>query len=147
VKKVINALAGTTITGAALAAALWGAGIAAAAPDVSGEKYSDASATIKDEGGTAVVATRVGDKLDEGDCIVTSASDASFVRPMTDDVYFEGDSQEVAVNLNCAGGYATASTPGASVASPEGRAAKSEAEKKAAEEEKQALEEPSEPDV
>lgn len=140
-KKIRILMAGTAVTGAALSAALWGAGIAVAAPDVVGDTYDDASQAIEDEGGTVVVATRVGDSLDQGACIVTTASDASFLRIDTSD---EG---EVLLSLNCAGSYATATNPGASVASPAGRTAKSAAEEAAAEEETQALEETSEPDV
>jgi hypothetical protein len=147
VKKIIKVLTGTAISGVAVSAALVGAGVASAAPDVAGETYADASAAIEEEGGTVVVATRVGDKLEQGDCIVIGVTDASFVRPMSDDVYFEGDSDEIAVNLNCAGGVASATSPGASVASPAGREAISRAEEEAASDEEAALEETSEPDV
>jgi hypothetical protein len=51
---------------------------------------------------------------------------------------------EVRLNLNCAGGYATATNPGASVASPAGREAKAAEEAAAAEE--QELAEVSTPD-
>ncbi len=102
----------------------WGAPMAAAAPDVSGETYSDASKAIEDDGGKAVVATRVGDTLEQGDCIVTTVSDASFLRIDT------SDEDEVLLSLNCAGGYATATNAGPSLASPQGRAAKSEGRQK-----------------
>ena len=46
--------------------------------------------------------------------------------------------------LNCNGGYATANTPGPSLASPEGREAKAAADQAAAEEQ-QTLEEVSTP--
>lgn len=138
-KKIINALAGTAITGAALSAGLWGAGIAAASPDVSGETYSDASQAVEDDGGKPVVATRVGDTLEQSDCIVTTVSDASFLRDSSP------DEDEVLLNLNCAGGYATATNSGPSLASPAGRAAKAKADEAAAEEEKKALEATSEP--
>jgi hypothetical protein len=147
VNKIIKTVVGAAISGAALCAALVGAGVASAAPDVTGETYADASSAIEEEGGTVVVATRVGDKLEQGDCIVSGVSDASFVRPISGDVYFGGDSDEVAVNLNCAGGVASATNPGPSVASPAGRAAISKAEEEAASEEESALEEVSEPDV
>ena len=127
------------VVGSAAAALLFGAGLAAAAPDVVGQKYSDAKAAIENSGGTAVIASRFGDKLDEGDCIVTNAMDASFLRDGSD------DGGQVNVVLNCSGAYATATNPGASVASPLGGAAKSKAEKQAAEEEQQSLEEVSTP--
>ncbi|KUI05998.1 PASTA domain-containing protein [Mycobacterium sp. IS-3022] len=140
VKKVISIAFLSATTAAAAWAALCGAGIAAAAPDVVGMKYSDAQQEIEDSGGTAVIATRVGDKLEEGDCIVTNAWDSSFLR------IAEPDSDEISVALNCAGEYATATNPGASVASPEGRQAKSEAEEEAAKQEEQELENPVTPD-
>ena len=138
-KKLIVLGAGPVVAAAA-SALLFGAGTAAAAPDVVGQKYSDAEQAISDSGGTAVIASRFGDKLDEGDCIVTNAYDASFLRNGED------DGGQVNVVLNCDGAYATATNPGASVASPLGGAAKSEAEKQAAEEEQQSLEEASTPD-
>ncbi|MCV7280601.1 PASTA domain-containing protein [Mycolicibacterium flavescens] len=136
-------------TAAAASAALFGAGTATAAPDVVGMKYSDALQEIKDSGGRAVVASRVGDKLDQGDCIVTNVWNSSFLR------IDEQDNNEMSVALNCAGEYATATSPGASVANPLGRAAKAEdeeaaarkrAQQQAAQAELQALEEVSTPD-
>ena len=138
-KKLIVLGAGPLVAAAA-SAELLGAGTAAAAPDVVGQKYSDAKTAIEDGGGTAVISSRFGDKLDEGDCIVTNAMDASFLRDGAD------DGGQVNVVLNCSGAYATATNPGSSVASPLGSAAKSEAEKQAAEEEQQALEAASTPD-
>jgi hypothetical protein len=111
----------TILAGAAAAtasAALFGAGIAGAAPDVVGDTYSDASSTIEQSGGTAIVATRTGSGADTGDCIVTNAWDASFVREG------ESSSGEVMVALNCNGDVATAGKAGNSAASPEGREAK-----------------------
>lgn len=140
-KKLFNILTGALVAGAAVSVAFVGAGVASAAPDVSGETYADASEAIEGDGGTAVVATRVGDTLEQSDCIVTTVSDASFLRIDT------SDDGEVLLSLNCAGSYATATKPGASVASPAGRAAKSKAEEEAAEEEQKSLEETSEPDV
>jgi PASTA domain len=123
VKKVI-------LTGAVAVAvssfALAGAGTAVAAPDVVGMTYSDAKKEIKDAGGSAVVAARVGDQLPEGKCIVTHIWDSSFLR------IAEADNDEMSVALNCAGSFATATNPGASVASPLGSAAKTEAEAAAA---------------
>jgi hypothetical protein len=140
VKKLIVLGAGPVVAAAAASAVLFGAGTAAAAPDVVGQTYSDAQTAIEDGGGTAVIASRFGDKLDEGDCIVTNAYDASFLRDGAD------DGGQVNVVLNCSGAYATATNPGASVASPLGGAAKSEAEKQAEEEEAASLEEASTPD-
>ncbi len=132
-KKLIVVGAGPLVAASAL---LFGAGTAAAAPDVVGDTYSDAEAAISDSGGTAVVASRFGDKLDEGDCIVTNAYDASFLRDGSD------DGGQVNVVLNCSGAYATAKNPGTSVQNPLGREAKKQAES----EEEASLEEVSTPD-
>jgi hypothetical protein len=139
VKKLIVLGAGPLVAAAA-SAVLFGAGTAAAAPDVVGEKYSDAQQAIEEGGGTAVVASRFGDKMDEGDCIVTNAWDASFLR------VGEDDGGQVNVALNCNGAYATAKNPGTSVQNPLGRQAKTQAEQEAAEQEEQELAEPVTPD-
>ena len=110
--------------------ALFGTGVAAA-DDYAGQTYADASSAASDAGQTVVVAGRVGDKLAQDDCIVTrsqtapfaSANDGAHVQP-----------SQVQFYLNCNGGYATATNPGASLASPEGREAKAAADEAAAEE-------------
>jgi hypothetical protein len=140
VKKLIVFGAGPAVAAVAASAALFGAGTAAAAPDVVGDTYSDAQEAIESGGGSAVIASRFGDKLDEGDCIVTNAWDASFLR------IDSSASNEVAVALNCNGAYASATNPGTSVQHPLGRAAKSKAEEEAAEQEEQELAEASTPD-
>nr|WP_234712932.1 hypothetical protein [Mycolicibacterium komanii]CRL76214.1 hypothetical protein CPGR_04402 [Mycolicibacterium komanii] len=136
-KKVIS-IGCMSVMGAS--AIFLGSGTAAAAPSVVGMKYSDAQEEIENAGGKAVVASRVGDKLDLGDCIVTNIWDSSFLR------IDQADSSEMSVALNCAGEYATATNPGASVANPLGRAAKSKAEEEAATQEQQELENPVTPD-
>ena len=127
---------GTGAVGAAAAAmALFGTGVAAAAPDVVGQPYGDAVSAIEEEGSTPVVASRIGGKLAQDDCIVTNAWDAPFLRDVGDEFgYAEG---EVMLALNCNGEYATATNPGASLASPEGREAKAAADEAAAAEEQQ----------
>ncbi|CRZ18811.1 hypothetical protein [Mycolicibacterium neworleansense] len=125
------------------AVGLSGAGVAAAAPDVVGETYGDASSAIEDEGGTAKVAVTVGGKLSQDDCVVTHAWDAPFVRDAGDEYTHAED--EVMLSLNCDGGYASATHPGASVASPAGREAKKAADEAAAAEEEE-LAEASTPD-
>lgn len=127
----------------AFTTALLGAGGAAA--DYVGETYADASDAMDEDGVDAIVATRVGDTLEQDDCIVTAAWSAPFLRDAGDE--FTHSEDEILVSLNCAGGFATTTKPGASVASPLGREAKAEAEEKAAEEEKASLEEVSTPDV
>ena len=127
---------GTGAVGAAAAAmALFGTGVAAAAPDVVGQTYADAVEAIDGEGATAVVASRIGGKLAQDDCIVTNAWDAPFIRD-TDGEFLYNDG-EVMLALNCNGEYATATNPGASLASPEGREAKAAADEAAAAEEQQ----------
>ena len=125
-KKLI--VLGTGSVGTAAAAmALFGTGIAAA-DDYAGQTYADASSAASDAGQTVVVASRVGDWLAQDDCIVTSSQPAPFIHG--DD--FAHVSDTVQFNLNCEGAVATATSPGASVASPEGRAAKSTVEGAAA---------------
>ena len=52
-------------------------------------------------------------------------ADHSFMRPMSDDVYFEASAGEVRLNLNCNSGSPTATNPGASLLSPADRREKS----------------------
>ena len=118
---------------------LFGAGIASAAPDVVGMTYSDAVSAIEDAGSTAKIAVTVGDRQDAmGDCLVTSATDAPFVRDV-DGSFGHADS-EVLLTLNCDRGAATATTPGASMGSPEGRAFQAKAEEQAAQQQSQQAE-------
>ncbi|MGE2688416.1 hypothetical protein [Mycolicibacterium pulveris] len=116
-----------TATGAVGMFALFGTPTAAA--DYVGQSYADASAAMDESGLEPIVATRVGDKLEQDDCIVTAAWTPSFLRGVGDD--FEPSEGEMMVALNCAGAYASETNPGASVQHPLGRAAKSEAEKEA----------------
>jgi hypothetical protein len=144
VNKLIVLCAGSAAVAATgAAAALLGSGIAAAAPDVVGQTYADATSAIEDEGGTAVVGVRTGDKLEQDECIVTGAWDAPFMRDVGD--AFEHADSEVMLSLNCSGGYATATNPGASLQSPAGREAKAAADEAAAAEQEE-LEAVSTPD-
>ncbi|KWX24692.1 MULTISPECIES: hypothetical protein [Mycolicibacterium] len=142
-KKLIVLGAGAAVAASAAVSSLLGAGIAAAAPDVVGQTYSDAATAIEDDGGTPKVAVTVGSKLSQDDCIVTNAWDAPFMRD--DGGEFAHADGEVMVALNCDGGHATATNPGASVASPAGREAKAAADEAAAAEEEE-LAEASTPD-
>ena len=111
---------------------LFGAGIASAAPDVVGMTYGDAVSAIEEEGSTAKIAVTVGDRQDAmGDCLVTNATDAPFLRDVGDGSFGHADS-EVMLTLNCNRGAATATTPGASMGSPEGREFQAAAEEQAA---------------
>lgn len=125
-KKLI-VLGSGTVGAAAVASALFGTGVAAA-DSYAGQTYSDAASAAGDAGQTVIVAARVGDKLDEGDCVVTRSQTAPFASA-NDGAHV---SNTVQFYLNCNGGYASATNPGASVASPEGRAAKAAADEAAA---------------
>jgi hypothetical protein len=139
VKKLIVLGAGPAVAVAAASAALFGAGVAAAAPDVVGQTYADAVEAIEEGGDTVVVASRVGDKLEQDECIVTNAWDSSFLR-------IDASDTQVNLALNCAGSYASATNPGTSVQHPLGREAKTQAEEEAAEQEEQELAEAATPD-
>jgi hypothetical protein len=134
VKKIIVSTSTIGAAGVAMGAlGLFGAGIASAAPDVVGMTYGDAVSAIEEEGSTAKVAVTVGDRQDAmGDCLVTGATDAPFVRDVGGE--FGHASSEVLLSLNCNRGAATATTPGSSMGSPEGREFQAAAEEKAAEE-------------
>jgi len=129
VEKII--ISASTVGAAAFAMGMFGAGTAAAAPDVVGMTYSEAVSQIEDGGGTAKTAVTVGDRQDAmGDCLVTGAEDSPFIHD--NEGTFEAVSDEVLLTLNCNRGAATATTPGASMASPEGRAFQAKAEEQAA---------------
>jgi hypothetical protein len=121
VKKIIISASTVGAAGIAMGAlGLFGAGTASAAPDVVGMTYGDAVTKIEDGGGTAKISVTVGDRQAAmGDCLVTSATDAPFVRD-SGGSFGHADS-EVLLALNCNRGAATATTPGASAASPEGK--------------------------
>ncbi|MDT5096301.1 MAG: hypothetical protein QOC76_38 [Mycobacterium sp.] len=131
-KKIIISTSAVGAAGIAMGAlGLFGAGTASAAPDVVGMTYGDAVTKIEDGGGTAKIAVTVGDRQDAmGDCLVTSATDAPFVRD-SGGSFGHADS-EVLLALNCNRGAATATTPGASAASPEGKDFTAKAEAAAA---------------
>jgi hypothetical protein len=129
VKKSIVLSAGTAVAASALMA-LFGTGVAAA-DDYAGQTYSDASSAASDAGLSVVVASRVGDKLSQDECLVTRSQTAPFA-DADDGAHVDG---QVQFYLNCNGGYATATNPGASLASPEGREAKAAADEAAAQEE------------
>jgi hypothetical protein len=139
VKKSIVLSAGSVVAASAFMA-LFGTGVATA-DDYAGQTYADASSAASDAGLTSIVAARVGDKLSQDECVVTRSQTSPFASA-DDGSHRTG---EVQFYLNCAGAYATANNPGASVASPAGREAKAAADQAAAEEEA-ALAEVSTPD-
>lgn len=127
--KKLVVFGGTAVgAGAVVSAALVGAGVAVAAPDVVGHTYSDAASAIQDSGSSPKIAVTVGSRLSQGDCIVTNAWNAPT---------FDYTGSVVMVSLNCDGGHATATNPGASVASPVGREAKAAADAAAAAQEQE----------
>lgn len=134
VGRVVNKLivVGSGAIGALAVSALIG-GAVASADSYAGQKYSDASSAASDAGQTVVVASRVGDKLSQDDCIVERSQTAPF-SSANDGVHV---SNQVQFYLNCNGGYATATTPGTSMGSQEGRAAKAAADQAAAQQNEQ----------
>jgi hypothetical protein len=95
-----------------------GAGVAVAAPDVTGQTYKDAKNTIQGQGAAVVIATRTGGMVDEDKCIVTNAWDKPSGTAIGED-----PSNQVLVALNCNAAVASAGSAGPSAASPEGRQA------------------------
>ena len=75
---------------------LFSIGVASAHPDVTGQTYDKAQATLRAAGETPVVSTRVGDTLPTGDCIVVNEQ-------TRDAVKFGKNTTEakVLLSLNC----------------------------------------------
>ena len=138
-KKSIVLSAGSVVAASACMG-LFGTGVAAA-DSFAGQTYADAASAASNAGLTSIVAARVGDKLTTDDCVVTRSQVAPF-NSANDGNHVSG---KVQFYLNCAGAYATATNPGASLGSPEGREAKAAADQAAAEEQA-SLEEVSTPD-
>jgi hypothetical protein len=119
--KCLRPVLGVGGAAAALAAlAISGSGVAAAATDVTGQKYSDAQSALSSAGLKPVVETVVGDQKAWPDCVVTRAQKRTVQPPENSS---GSATDEMLVSLNCEAGIATATTPGNSAASPEGRAA------------------------
>ena len=93
-----------------------GGGVANADDGIVGQYYKDAKAKINQMGFTPEVATTVGDRKDWDNCMVTSATRASFL-----DGSGNKTGNRMLVNLNCYSKYGTYLWPGYSLASPEGR--------------------------
>jgi hypothetical protein len=126
VKKSIVLSAGAAVAVSAFMA-LFGTGVAAA-DDYAGKTYADASSAASDAGQSVVVAGRVGDTLSQDDCVVSRSQSAPFASA-NDGAHVD---RQVQFYLNCNGRYASATTPGNSLASPEGREAKATADQAAA---------------
>jgi hypothetical protein len=101
---------------AAVALTLAGGGVANADDQVVGQYYKDAKAALAQKGMTPVVATTVGDRKDWDNCIVTSATRATFK-----DSSGNSTGNNMLVNLNCYAKYGTYLWPGYSLQSPQGR--------------------------
>ncbi|OBB08999.1 hypothetical protein A5662_08900 [Mycobacteriaceae bacterium 1482268.1] len=106
----------------------------AAADDYAGQKYSDVTSKLADSNLTGVIATRVGDILDDDDCVVSSSEKAPWIKGND----FSPVSDTVLLNLDCYSGVASAKTAGNSKASPAGRAAMAAAKQQAQQEQAQA---------
>jgi hypothetical protein len=112
---------GGGLTAAALAAlAISASGAAAAATDVTGQKYSDAQSALSGAGMKPVVETVVGDQKSWPDCVVTRAQKRTVQPPENSS---GSATTEMLVSLNCEAPVASATAPGNSAASPEGKAA------------------------
>ncbi|WP_029104833.1 hypothetical protein [Mycobacterium sp. 360MFTsu5.1] len=130
--RVRNVIVIGAVKTVAVSMSMFGGGVAAA-DDYANQTYADASAAAGDAGQTVIIATRTGDKLAQNDCIVTSSQPAPFV-------HAEVHVTKLLFNLNCNGGYATATNPGASLQSSAGREAKAAADEAAAAKEQQLVE-------
>jgi hypothetical protein len=124
----------TLVAGAVAASALMtsiGNGVASAdsVPDITGQKYSDAQATLSSGGFIPVVSTTVGDRDSWSDCVVTNAVERTVQPPENSG---GSSTNDVLVSLNCDAPVASAKTPGNSAASPAGRAALAEKKAQAA---------------
>jgi beta-lactam-binding protein with PASTA domain len=93
-------------------------GIAQAAPDVSGQTYAKAKQALSQAGLTPIVATRVGDRVEEDKCIVDRVQDANFTNGTG-----TAASATVYVYLNCYGNPASTTSPGYSSQNPMGKTA------------------------
>ena len=130
-KKLI--VVGTGAIGALALSTLLGGGGVAAADDYAGQSYADAASAASDAGESVVVASRVGDKVDEGDCLVVRSQPTPFVSAV------DGSSVDgLQFYLNCNGGVASATMPGNSLASPVGRATQAAADEEEAKAEAEA---------
>lgn len=139
-KKLI--VVGSGAIGALALSTLLGGGVATA-DDYAGQTYADASAAASDAGESVTVASRVGDKVSEDDCLVVRSQPTPFTSAI-DGSTVDG----IQFYLNCNAGVASATTPGNSLASPVGREtqsaideeeAKAEAEAAAAQNEQDEL--------
>jgi hypothetical protein len=109
--------------------ALLGCGVAAASPDVTGQTVDNARSAISAAGGTVVISTVVGDRTDQGNCVVARQQDRNEPAPPNTDL---SSTTQVLLSLDCDPQEASAKSPGYSAASPEGKAAAAAASSSAA---------------
>jgi hypothetical protein len=105
-----------------------GTGTAHAFPNVDGGLFKDVKKTLTDAGYTVNVAGRVGDRTDDGDCVVDHAQAGSGL-----DGYGSSQGKIAIVFLNCYANVASNKGPGYSAGSVPGRAVLDAQEKAAAE--------------
>jgi len=125
-----RAVVGAGSAAMAIAAlAISGSGVASAATDVTGQKYSDAESSLSSAGFKPVVVATVGDQKAWPDCVVTRTQKRTVQPPANSS---GSATNEMLVSLNCDAGIASATSPGNSAASPEGKAAAAAAAQAAA---------------
>jgi hypothetical protein len=127
VRKTLIRHVGLVGVATAAAFALFGSGSAAAINEYVGQTYNDAANAIYNNGQTPVIATRIGEFLPTGACIVKGSRTASFLDSSGN------NNSKVLLNLNCNYMFALPGVPGNSLGSPEGRAARAAAEQQYAE--------------
>jgi hypothetical protein len=115
-------LLSTSVTATGVVMAIFGSVVAQAssAPNVVGQKYSDAASQLSTAGLSVVVSTTVGDTVARPSCIVTNQESRTEVPPENTSA---SPVSQVLISLNCGAPVASATSSGNSLASPEGRAA------------------------
>jgi hypothetical protein len=111
--KLIVVGAGVLAAGAATLT-LMSTGVAGAAPDVSGQTFSEAQAALKEAGYTAVVSTAVGDAVSQGDCTVVRQNTTTASSFVGGDWTGQGStaSSKVMLSLDCSTPPKAASSSG-----------------------------------
>lgn len=105
------------VGGAAVVAAVFGAGTAHADNEYAGMTYGKALESIQGWGGTATIASRIGEYLPTEECLVTRSRSGNFL-----DSSGNGGGGEVLLYLNCTD-TKTDGHPGYSVMTPQGKKA------------------------
>jgi beta-lactam-binding protein with PASTA domain len=100
VQKLIIIAAGL-VAAVAASLTLMSTGVAGAAPDVSGQTFSEAQATLKESGYAAVMSTAVGDTLAQGDCKVVRQETTMASAFVGGDVTAPASTPKVLLSLDC----------------------------------------------